>query len=85
MGVRPEDIQIVDGSTSGIDFVPELIEELGATRLLHGNFGSTTITVATPASGPGKIGGTKRKLAIDAHAVHLFDHASGRSLAAGTK
>jgi sn-glycerol 3-phosphate transport system ATP-binding protein len=82
VGVRPEDIQIVDGSTSGIDFAPELIEELGATRLLHGNFGSIAITVATPASGPGKIGDKEKlKLAISSHAVHLFDSTSGHSLA----
>jgi sn-glycerol 3-phosphate transport system ATP-binding protein len=83
VGVRPEDIRIVNGSTSGIEFSPELVEELGATRLLHGNFGTSAITVATPASGPGRIGEQdKLKLAIDPHTVHLFDQSSGRTLAA---
>jgi sn-glycerol 3-phosphate transport system ATP-binding protein len=79
VGVRPEDIRVVNGG-AGIGFTPELIEELGATRLLHGNFGSSAITVAIPASGSDVGEREKIGLAIEPQAVHLFDQASGRSL-----
>jgi sn-glycerol 3-phosphate transport system ATP-binding protein len=83
VGIRPEDIRIINGDGSGIVFAPELIEELGATRLLHGNFGQSTITVAIPASGPGRMGENEKiRIAIDPQTVHLFDQTSGRSLAA---
>lgn len=78
VGVRPEDIHLARG-TGGISFVPELVEELGATRLLHGNFGTIPIIVAVPASGTAyenkEVG-----LTIEATAVHLFDKTTGKSL-----
>jgi sn-glycerol 3-phosphate transport system ATP-binding protein len=78
-GVRPEDIHVASGS-SGIPFMPELVEELGATRLLHGNFGAVPIIVAIPASGT--VHENKEiRLSIDPSAVHLFDKTTGRSLA----
>jgi sn-glycerol 3-phosphate transport system ATP-binding protein len=79
VGVRPEDIHIASGA-EGFVFVPELVEELGATRLLHGNFGAAQIIVAIPASGT--IHENKPlRLSIDPSAVHLFDRKSGKSLA----
>jgi sn-glycerol 3-phosphate transport system ATP-binding protein len=79
VGVRPEDIHIASGA-EGFVFVPELVEELGATRLLHGNFGAAQIIVAIPASGT--IHENKPlRLSIDPSAVHLFDRTSGKSLA----
>jgi sn-glycerol 3-phosphate transport system ATP-binding protein len=81
VGVRPEDIHVAGGA-SGIAFTPELVEELGATRLLHGNFGATPIIVAIPASGTTHEN-KEIRLSIDPAAVHLFDKATGRSLALG--
>jgi sn-glycerol 3-phosphate transport system ATP-binding protein len=79
VGVRPEDIHVAGGA-EGFVFVPELVEELGATRLLHGNFGAAQIIVAIPASGT--IHENKPlRLSIDPSAVHLFDRTSGKSLA----
>jgi sn-glycerol 3-phosphate transport system ATP-binding protein len=77
VGIRPEDIHA--GSANGIPFTPELVEELGATRLLHGNFGATQITVAIPASGTVHEN-KEMRLSIDPAAVHLFDKTTGRSL-----
>ncbi len=79
VGVRPEDIHVSSGS-NGFSFTPELVEELGATRLLHGNFGATPIIVAIPASGTTHEN-REMRLSIDPAAVHLFDRNSGRSLA----
>ena len=78
-GIRPEDIHVTEGA-NGIPFKPELVEELGATRLLHGNFGTTPIIVAIPASGTTHENKEVR-LTVDPAAVHLFDKATGRSLA----
>jgi sn-glycerol 3-phosphate transport system ATP-binding protein len=78
VGVRPEDIHAA-GSANGIPFTPELVEELGATRLLHGNFGATPIIVAIPASGTVHEN-KEMRLSIDPAAVHLFDKNTGRSL-----
>jgi len=79
VGVRPEDIHAA-GDANGIPFTPELVEELGATRLLHGNFGATPIIVAIPASGTVHEN-KEMRLLIDPAAVHLFDRNTGRSLA----
>jgi sn-glycerol 3-phosphate transport system ATP-binding protein len=79
VGVRPEDIHVASGA-EGFLFVPELVEELGATRLLHGNFGAAQIIVAIPASGTTHENKPLR-LSIDPSAVHLFDRTSGKSLA----
>jgi len=79
VGVRPEDIHAAGGA-NGIPFTPELVEELGATRLLHGNFGATPIIVAIPASGTVHEN-KEMRLSIDPAAVHLFDKNTGRSLA----
>ncbi len=78
VGVRPEDIHAA--GANGIPFTPELVEELGATRLLHGNFGATPVIVAIPASGTVHEN-REMRLSIDPAAVHLFDRNSGRSLA----
>lgn len=79
VGIRPEDIHAAGGA-DGISFTPELAEELGATRLLHGSFGHTPVIIAVPASGTIH---EKRemRLSIDPSAVHLFDRTTGRSLA----
>ncbi len=80
VGIRPEDIHVAGSGTSGIPFAAELVEELGATRLLHGNFGATPIIVAVPASGT--IYENKEvRLSIGPAAIHLFDKTTGKSLA----
>jgi sn-glycerol 3-phosphate transport system ATP-binding protein len=79
VGVRPEDIHVTS-SASGIAFTPELVEELGATRLLHGNFGATPIIVAIPASGTTHEN-KELRISVDPAAVHLFDKTTGKSLA----
>ncbi len=79
IGIRPEDIRITSDA-AGIAFTPELVEELGATRLLHGSFGGVPIIVAVPASGT-VYENKEVRLSVDPAAVHLFDNTSGRSCA----
>ena len=50
------------------------IEELGATRLIHGTVGGAPLTVATP---PDFAPGETLNLAVAAEAVHVFDRESG--------
>ena len=51
LGVRPENIQITDASGSdAFPFDVEMIEELGAGRLLYGRLAETDCVVATPSA-----------------------------------
>ncbi|BCM85391.1 ABC transporter ATP-binding protein [Methylobacterium indicum] len=78
-GIRPEDLRIAE---DGLPFRVAFVEELGATRLLHGPLAGTDVAVQVPAGSPAQEGDTVR-LAIDGSAVHLFDPATGRRLAQG--
>jgi len=51
LGLRPERVQISD-SGNGASMKVIIVEELGATRLIHGNVGGQAITVARDADLP---------------------------------
>ncbi|MBO0741852.1 MAG: sn-glycerol-3-phosphate ABC transporter ATP-binding protein UgpC [Hyphomicrobiaceae bacterium] len=76
VGIRPEDLRFGSGGAGELHFIRDFVEELGATRLIHGNVGSDPITLAVAATaadaGP--------SLAADRECVHLFDPATGKSL-----
>ena len=78
-GIRPEDLRIAE---DGLPFRIAFVEELGATRLLHGPLAGTDVAVQVPAGSTAQEGDTVR-LAIDGTALHLFDPATGRRLAQG--
>ena len=81
IGVRPEDLApATDGA--GLTFQPELVEELGPNRLVHGMIGGAPLVVSVPASA-GEAQSRPARVAAEPHAVHLFDLASGRSLRRG--
>jgi sn-glycerol 3-phosphate transport system ATP-binding protein len=77
IGIRPEDLQVSTTRADKLPFVKDFIEELGATRLIHGAVGGAPMVVAvatsTQADGAGG-------LAVDPTAVHLFDGTTGASL-----
>ena len=79
IGVRAEDIAPVTGD-GGLAFVPEFIEELGATRLIHGTVDGHALEFVVPAAMvlPGEA--RYRVAPSGTGALHLFDPASGRSL-----
>jgi sn-glycerol 3-phosphate transport system ATP-binding protein len=82
VGIRPEDLQFA--SSSGADrlgFLQDFTEELGATRLIHGNVGDAPLVVAVAASAPSDANGA---LVVDPAAVHLFDRDTGASLRRGS-
>jgi sn-glycerol 3-phosphate transport system ATP-binding protein len=77
IGVRPEDLHFGSGGDGELAFAPDFVEELGATRLLHGGVGGAPIVVAVAAAQSGTAGST---VGAARQAVHLFDPASGHSL-----
>jgi len=84
IGIRPEDLRLgsVNGQpVAGLSFTSELVEELGATRLVHGAAGGTPIVLAMPAAtGTHNPQGAIATAAPEA--VHLFDAATGLALRA---
>jgi sn-glycerol 3-phosphate transport system ATP-binding protein len=82
LGIRPEEIEIVEGAAPGaLDFSIELVEELGAGQVLHGRSGPLELTLlrnGTPETSmrPGQI----IPIRIPPAALHLFDAADGRRI-----
>ncbi|KFB10417.1 ABC transporter ATP-binding protein [Nitratireductor basaltis] len=77
LGIRPEDITIASPN-DGIPFQIDVVEELGANRLLHGSLAGHPFTVSVgkeSAAAPGVAG-----LRIDPAAIHLFHAEEGRRL-----
>ena len=79
VGVRPEDLAFTAGG-EGLTFVRDFVEELGATRLIHGSVGEAPIVVAVATSTALDGAGA---LVVDPAAVHLFDIGTGVSLRRG--
>ena len=77
LGVRPEDMQLTHaGGDDAFPFEVEMVEELGAGRLLYGRLAETDCIVATPAAmapSPGRAVFAR----ILAESVHLFSTESG--------
>ena len=80
VGIRPEDLIALPASAAGgLAFLPEFIEELGPTRLIHGAVAGKRIVVSVATSLEGD---QMRPMQLTAAAsqVHLFDIETGRSL-----
>ena len=77
LGVRPEDIQITHASgNDALPFDVEMIEELGAGRLLYGRLAETDCVVATPsvvAPSPNEVMFAR----IPSESVHVFNAETG--------
>ncbi|MGL4810954.1 MAG: sn-glycerol-3-phosphate ABC transporter ATP-binding protein UgpC, partial [Beijerinckiaceae bacterium] len=78
VGVRPEEWSFAAGGREGLTFTREFVEELGATRLVHGTIGKASAVVAIPSGqhDPGQ----SAFLSASADAVALFDTATGITL-----
>jgi len=81
MGIRPEDLRFAPGGDGELSFAKDFVEELGATRLIHGSAGDAPIVVVVATAAPG---GASASLAAEREAVHLFDAATGNSLRRAT-
>lgn len=76
LGIRPEDVTLDPGGATS--FQVNLIEELGAHRLLHGQLGDQAFTVHVSKDDPATTGPMQISLKPDA--VRLFDPETGRAL-----
>ncbi|GLO71830.1 sn-glycerol-3-phosphate import ATP-binding protein UgpC 1 [Phaeobacter inhibens] len=74
LGIRPEDVQLVAEGGLAIDV--ELIEELGAHRLLHGKLGGQPFTIHVLKDIPVDPG--THQISVDPAAICLFDAESGQ-------
>jgi sn-glycerol 3-phosphate transport system ATP-binding protein len=78
IGIRPEDLRIASG-TDGLAFAQEMIEELGATRLVHGLSARDALAFVVPAQTELPAAGSYR-LSANPDALHLIDPVSGSVL-----
>ena len=78
VGIRPEDIAITEPDAGMLAMDVEFVEELGATRLIHGRTGQNSVTVQVPTT-ENRISG-RLGLATGRASLHLFDPASGARL-----
>ncbi len=79
LGIRPERLDLChkpNGAT--VPFTVDLVEELGAGRLLHGRLGDSPIIVSAPGIGEIPTDGLHLTLAADA--AHFFDPDTGARL-----
>jgi sn-glycerol 3-phosphate transport system ATP-binding protein len=84
LGVRPEEIQITHASGDGaLPFDVEMVEELGAGRLLYGRLADADCVVASPSTMASSTG-QRVFVRILPESVHLFSaETGGRIEAAG--
>ncbi|WP_380057550.1 ABC transporter ATP-binding protein [Falsihalocynthiibacter sp. SS001] len=76
IGIRPEDVELSpEGSLS---FQVDIVEELGAHRLLHGRLADQSFTIHVGKDTPVAAGATHIKL--NAEAMRLFDAQTGKAL-----
>jgi sn-glycerol 3-phosphate transport system ATP-binding protein len=78
VGLRPEDLRLAEGTEAQLAMEVEFVEELGATRLIHGRTPGGPVTVQVPATETRTAGSLG--LAIDPALVHLFDPGHGGRL-----
>ncbi len=81
IGVRPEDLSITTpDATPALHLTREFIEELGATRLIHGLVGGDAALVMALASATAMPDDGALTVTAQAAAVHVFDAETGASL-----
>jgi sn-glycerol 3-phosphate transport system ATP-binding protein len=76
LGLRPEDLAPCGGA-GALDLRVAYVEELGATRLVHGTHEDIAMVAAIPADHPP---GDRIALAVRPDLLHLFDPVTGRRL-----
>ena len=87
LGVRAEHLRLADaGDPAAWPFRVEVVEMLGAERLLHGRLGAAAVaplvTCRIDADRPAPVAGMAIGLRPDVGALHWFDAESGRRLSA---
>jgi sn-glycerol 3-phosphate transport system ATP-binding protein len=78
VGIRPEDLRIAEPGQENLAMEVEFVEELGATRLIHGRVGEGALTIQVPTAEYRNSG--RLALRADPALLHLFDPTSGARL-----
>lgn len=76
VGIRPEDVEL--GGAGAVPFHVDIIEELGAHRLLHGRLADQAFTVHIPKDQHASTG--EMPITLPEPALRLFDAETGRAL-----
>jgi sn-glycerol 3-phosphate transport system ATP-binding protein len=77
VGVRPEDVRLAGSSgDEGLPFVVDMVEELGAGRLLHGRLAGADFIVALSSTVALPGDGTLF-VELSKETIHLFDAETG--------
>jgi sn-glycerol 3-phosphate transport system ATP-binding protein len=79
-GFRPEDMQLAAPASAGaIAFATEMVEELGASKLLYGRLAGAECVAALPSTlAPAVLDTLFVRIAPDS--IHLFDRDTGRRI-----
>ncbi len=79
LGLRPEDLRLARPDEAGLPVAVEDVEELGASRLVHGRANGAALAVSLPAGAevPAEL-----RVTAAPEALHLFHPTSGRRLEA---
>ena len=79
LGVRPEDLEAVDGGGPGLDLVVGVVEPLGSDTLVLFDLASSELVARLP---PRRVPapGTPLRLRPDPDRLHLFEAESGRAI-----
>ncbi len=78
VGIRPEDVSIGGAADANLHFDIQIIEELGAQRLLHGTLGGQSFSVAINKDEQASTGNTP--ITVKPGAIHFFEADGGRRL-----
>jgi sn-glycerol 3-phosphate transport system ATP-binding protein len=82
LGLRPEDIVAADARDRSLTVHIDFVEELGATRLLHGSIGGDPLIIQTPTAQSFQ-DETRIGISIDPANLHLFDPETTRRIETG--
>jgi len=82
LGIRPEDLTLVDDSEGVPQLTTTLAEHLGADTLLHGHFGTDKTDMTVRLAGVQDIkSGERLSLQVEPEKIHLFDPETKKRLA----
>ncbi|WP_425419498.1 sn-glycerol-3-phosphate import ATP-binding protein UgpC [Oricola indica] len=78
LGVRAEDMALASGNGDGhVEMAIDYVEELGASRLVHGRLTDERLALSLPSGAPLS---DRLSITLDPHRLHLFDPGSGRRI-----
>ena len=81
LGIRPEDLILVDDGASNRNITVRLVEQLGADTLVHGHFGEDQTDMTIRLAGTRNFNADEiLALSVEPEKIHLFDPATEKRL-----